>query len=210
MRLLSESAADSALQIVTRPAAPAPPPSFRTYNRTTMVDEAAAEEQFLESTPWANPRHPSHQESRYAPGPPRLASYQTPAGQRRIVDLNATNGSASTIEANSNPHSSTVHNINGRLAESESPVLQRKYPIDLPAYETSSSLARHVGVLGREPYRMMSSPAQQHNETHPDEQRWGGMRPLNAPGVPSGPSGPGRAPLAQRNGLGIGSGLFGR
>ncbi|KAF2132754.1 hypothetical protein P153DRAFT_172861 [Dothidotthia symphoricarpi CBS 119687] len=196
-----------AMKIATRPAAPAPPPSFRTYNRTTTADEAAAEEQFLESTPWANPRHPSHQESRYAPGPSRLPNYQTPAGQRRIVDLNATNGSASTIEANSNPHSSTVHNINGRLAESESPVLQRKYPNDLPAYEPSTSLPRHVGVLGREAYGMMSSHTPQHLEAHTDEQRWGGVRPLNTPDVPPGP---GRAPMPQRNGLGIGSGLFGR
>jgi hypothetical protein len=71
---------------------PAPPPSLRTYNQRTTADEVAAEEQFLESTPWANPRHPSHlearsqHESRFAPGQSRVPSYQTPAGQRRIVE----------------------------------------------------------------------------------------------------------------------------
>ncbi|KAF2831637.1 hypothetical protein CC86DRAFT_378434 [Ophiobolus disseminans] len=185
-----------AMKIATRPA---PPPSFRTYNRTTTADEAAAEEQFLESTPWANPRHPSHQEARYGPGPSRVPSYQTPAGQRRVVDLTAPNGSASTIEAHSNPPSSNAHNTNGRIGESESPVLQMK---------------RHP----TEQYAMMSSPAAQQLETPPDDQRWG-PRPMNqGPPVPSGPPGAGRpdaarVPMTQRNGLGavsVGNGLFGR
>jgi len=192
----TELAADSALQIATRPA---PPPSFRTYNRTTTADEAAAEEQFLESTPWANPRHPSHQEARYGPGPSRVPSYQTPAGQRRIVDLTAPNGSASTIEAHSNPPSSNAHTTNGRIGESESPVLQMK---------------RHPN----EQYTVLSSPAAQQLGTPPDDQggqRWG-TRPMN-----QGPPGPlgasradaARAPMTQSSGLGavsVGSGLFGR
>jgi hypothetical protein len=213
-----ELAADSALQIATR--APAPPPSFRTYNRTTTADEAAAEEQFLESTPWANPRHPSHQESRYPPGSSRVPSYQTPAGQRRMVDLTAPNGSASTIEANSNPPS--AQNTNGIPGESESPVLQMKRaPTDRVAYsETPGAGNRNLGILGRETYSMMSSPAAVlHMDAHREQggQHWGGnnIQPPNAavPGPPGGGRPDARAPLTQRSGLGtisVGSGLFGR
>ncbi|CAN9135566.1 unnamed protein product [Alternaria alternata] len=193
--------------------------------RTTTADEAAAEEQFLESTPWANPRHPSHQESRYPPGPSRVPSYQTPAGQRRMVDLSAPNGSASTIEANSNPPSSNAHNANGLLGEAESPVLHMKRaPIDHAAYaETPGSDPRNnMGVLSRETYGMMSSPAAQHMDIPQGQggQRWGSsMRPINAepnvaPGLPgAGQPDAARASLTQRSGLGtvsVGNGLFGR
>ncbi|KAH7086981.1 Sds3-like-domain-containing protein [Paraphoma chrysanthemicola] len=209
-----------AMKIATRAA---PPPSFRTYNRTTTADEAAAEEQFLESTPWANPRHPSHQEARFGPGPARMPSYQTPAGQRRVVDLTAPNGSASTIEANSNPPSSNAHTTNGRLGESESPVLQMKrHPAEQLAYtESPASHPRNLGIMGRDSYAILSSPAAQHMDSPRDDQRWGGgMRPVHsgASTTPSGPGGPGRADSArvsmtQRSGLGtvsVGTGLFGR
>ncbi|KAI0619473.1 Sds3 multi-domain protein [Pyrenophora tritici-repentis] len=213
-----------AMKIATR--VPVPPPSFRTYNRTTTADEVAAEEQFIESTPWANPRHPSHQEGRYPPGPSRLPSYQTPAGQRRMVDLTAPNGSASTIEANSNPPSSNTHN-HGMLGDADSPVMQMKRASDHSNYaDGPGSDPRNMSVLSRETYGMMSSPAAQHMDI-PHEQggpRWVGnnMRPLNAgsnPPPPSGPPGAGsrpdaaRPPLPQRSGLGtisVGSGLFGR
>lgn len=168
--------------------APAPPPSFRTYNRLSTADEAAAAEDFMESTPWANPRHPSHQAV-----PTRVPSYQTPAGQRRMVDLSAPNGSGSTIEANSNPPSSHAHNANGRLGESESPVLQMKrHPMDHTAYgETPGSHARNLGILGRETYPILSSPAQ-HGESGPRTDAV-------------------RVPFAQRNStVSVGSGLFGR
>ncbi|KAH7379213.1 Sds3-like-domain-containing protein [Phaeosphaeria sp. MPI-PUGE-AT-0046c] len=207
-----------AMKIATRPA---PPPSFRTYNRTTTADEVAAENQFLESTPWANPRHPSHQEARY--GPSRVPAYQTPAGQRRVVDLTAPNGSASTIEATSNPPSANAPNSHGRMGESESPVLQMKrHPAHQAAYtETPGSNPRNVGVLGRESYAMLSSPAAQHMEAPLDEQggqRWGGnMRPMLATpnATAAGPPGPGRpdstrVPMTHRNGIGVGDGLFGR
>lgn len=213
-------AADSTLQIATRPTLPAPPPSFRTYNQRTTADEVAAESEFLESTPWANPRHPSHQEtrsqqeSRFAPGPSRVPSYQTPAGQRRVVDLNAPNGSASTIEANSNPPSSNAHNTKGRIEESESPVMQMKRPpTEYAAYtDTPGAHPRSMGVLGRETYGIMSSPAAQHAEPQlhePPTQRWGVSS--GSPAMPPGPPG-GRAPLTQRSGLGmsVGGGIFGR
>ncbi|KAF2850681.1 hypothetical protein T440DRAFT_517986 [Plenodomus tracheiphilus IPT5] len=213
-----------AMKIATR--VPPPPPSFRTYNRLSTADEAAAEEQFLQSTPWANPRHPSHQDTRFPADPSRISSYQTPAGQRRMVDLTAPNGSASTIEANSNPPSSNAHNLNGRISESESPVLQvKRPPTEHIAYaETPGTNPRSLGMHSREPYGIMSSPAASHAELS-DEQgghRWvaGGMRPLHAgpPTALSSSSGAGRPdgvrpPITQRNGLGtisVGNTLFGR
>lgn len=209
-----------AMKIATRPTLPAPPPSFRTYNQRNTADEVAAESEFLESTPWANPRHPSHletrsqQESRFAPGSSRVASYQTPAGQRRIVDMNAPNGSASTIEANSNPPSSNAHNTNGRIGESESPVMQMKRPpTEYTSYgDTPGSHPRNMGILGRETYGILSSPAAQHAEPslpEPSTQRWGVAS--GSPALPSGPPGA-RAPLTQRSGLGmsVGGGIFGR
>lgn len=213
-----------AMKIATR--VPAPPPSFRTYNRLSTADEAAAEEQFLQSTPWANPRHPSHQDTRFPADPSRISSYQTPAGQRRMADLTATNGSASTIEANSNPPSSNTHNLNGRVSESESPVLHMKRPpIDHSAYaDTAGANPRSLGILGREAYGVMSSPAAPHSEL-PDEHsghRWvaGGLRPLNAgpPTAPPNTLGTGRPDgsrpsMTQHTGLGtisVGSTLFGR
>ncbi|KAF2682354.1 hypothetical protein K458DRAFT_419754 [Lentithecium fluviatile CBS 122367] len=200
-----------AMKIATRPAAP--PPYIRpAYGRTSTADEAAAEEQFLERTPWANPQHPAHQQSHYgvAPGPPRVPSYQTPIGQRR---LDAPNGSASTIEANSNPPSSGLH-TNGRIVESESPVLQMKrHPSEHHAYaETPGSLPRNSSHYAN------PSPLGPHTEPPSDEHppRWSGMRQA----VGSGSSIPGRpdsarAPLTQRSGLGpvsvgSGNGLFNR
>ncbi|PVH98177.1 hypothetical protein DM02DRAFT_494957, partial [Periconia macrospinosa] len=126
-----------AMKIATRPAAPPPPVSYvrPTYGRTSTADEAAAEEQFLERTPWANPQHPAHQQSHYnnASGPssssraPAAQNYHTPIVQRRF---DPPNGSASTIEAHSNPPSSGLQpNSNGnggRVTDSESPVLQMK------------------------------------------------------------------------------------
>ncbi|KAJ4296180.1 hypothetical protein N0V90_006224 [Kalmusia sp. IMI 367209] len=51
-----------AMKIVTRPAV-APAYVRPSYGRTSTADEAAAEEQFIERTPWANPQHPAHQQS---------------------------------------------------------------------------------------------------------------------------------------------------
>ena len=73
----------------------------------------AAEERFLEQNPWANPQHPAHHQQhhtvqRQISNLSRPASpFSTPVGQRRIVDLNMPQGSASTItELQSGPSSS--------------------------------------------------------------------------------------------------------
>ncbi|KAF2636687.1 hypothetical protein P280DRAFT_409027 [Massarina eburnea CBS 473.64] len=209
-----------AMKIPTRPAAVPVPPYVRpAYGRTSTADEAAAEGEFIENTPWANPQHPSHL-ARYGagPGPSRAPNYHTPIGQRQIQ---APNGSASTIEAvNSNPHSSSnPHMNNGRMSESESPVLQMKrHPMmDHPYADTPGSLPRNMSNLARDPYAM-SSPAgpSQADHQHPDDQanRWGGMRPT-PPSMPGRPDSS-RVPMAaQRAGLGTvsvgsGNGLFGR
>jgi hypothetical protein len=80
------------------------------YLDTARVDRSLAEEQFLEQTPWANPQHPvhahGHMNNFHAQGGP--LNLTTPAGQRRFVDANATNGSASTIEMMSNPPSAAA------------------------------------------------------------------------------------------------------
>ncbi|KAF2106651.1 Sds3-like-domain-containing protein [Lophiotrema nucula] len=221
-----------AMKITTR-TVPVPVSAPVAYVRT--VDEAAAEEQFIERTPWANPQHPAHQQSHYASGPGRIPSqtYQTPAGQRRAVDVHAPNGSASTIEVNSNPPSSAAatgyaNATTGRIIDSESPVLQMKRnPSDLPPQsETPGSFYRNFSAHGRDPHtgnaHVLSSPAAGHVEPQFDEQRWrsNGIRPLNANSVPptsSMPNGPdaARIPLGQRGSLGAvsvgsGNGLFGR
>lgn len=143
-----------------------------------------------------------------------------------MVDLTAPNGSASTIEANSNPPSSNAHHTNGLLGDAESPVLHMKRaPADHSAYGDGpgSDPRGNMGVLSRETYGMMSSPAAQHMDLPHEHggQRWvgGGMRPMNSAPNPA-PGQPGsarpdaaRAPIPQRNGLGtisVGSGLFGR
>ncbi|KAI9367359.1 Sds3-like-domain-containing protein [Aspergillus egyptiacus] len=72
------------------------------------VYPTSAEEAFLEHTPWANPQHPIHQHQHQSHRPhnrtldnPRAPAFATPAGQLRMVDVNAPNGSASTIAENS-------------------------------------------------------------------------------------------------------------
>ncbi|EFW22164.1 hypothetical protein D8B26_001116 [Coccidioides posadasii str. Silveira] len=77
----------------------------------------AAEEEFLEQTPWANPQHPIHEQYRQQMHQERVSDHQrfpnsfsTPAAQQRVVDLNAPNGSASTIpEHPSAPNSSAAN-----------------------------------------------------------------------------------------------------
>ncbi|KAL4872197.1 hypothetical protein BDV12DRAFT_193643 [Aspergillus spectabilis] len=67
----------------------------------------SAEEAFLEQTPWANPQHPIHQHQHLHRSQNRVLdssrapTFATPAGQMRMVDVNAPNGSASTIAENS-------------------------------------------------------------------------------------------------------------
>ncbi|KAF2750848.1 hypothetical protein M011DRAFT_396191 [Sporormia fimetaria CBS 119925] len=211
-----------AMKITTRPP-PQPVPHLRSYTRNTTADEVAAEEQFIEKTPWANPHHPAHQHQHYgaamvAARPPNH-QYQTPAGQRRMVDIHAPNGSASTIDALSNPPSSAnapPAQINGRMGESISPVLQmRRNPSDhMPYNETPGSMPRQFAGMTRDPYsgnaHVLSSPA---GGMRPEEHQGPRWTPIN--GAPPMPPDARQGPLTQRNGIGpvnVGSnaGLFGR
>jgi len=92
--------------------------------QAVRAEDAAAEEQFLEKTPWANPYHPIHQKalmlerqasatgmSEVPPSRPG-ARVETPAVQRRVADLHYAStpavdamgpGSASTIAASDPP-----------------------------------------------------------------------------------------------------------
>ncbi|KAL2000937.1 hypothetical protein VTN02DRAFT_2453 [Thermoascus thermophilus] len=70
----------------------------------STMPRTAAEEAFLEQTPWANPQHPIHQQQsqqRQQQGrmseQSRASAFTTPAAQKRVVNINAPNGSASTI-----------------------------------------------------------------------------------------------------------------
>lgn len=97
------------------------------------MSRPAAEEQFLEQNPWANPQHPIHQQhlgrlSRQVSDPTRAADMTaTPVNQRSTVDLNRPGDSASTIpEQPSGPASSALATPSGH-PESLPP------PVDLTA-----------------------------------------------------------------------------
>jgi hypothetical protein len=212
-------------QIKTRPPVVQPITYVRPYARDTRADEAAAEEQFIEKNPWANPQHPAHQQPPYAVamGGSRAPNqtYQTPAGQRRIVDIHAPNGSASTIDALSNPPSSTAGAglpNNGRMAESISPVMQMKRnPSDHLQYaETPGSLPRNLAGMIRDPYtnasHVLSSPV---GESRPGDHHGAAWAAMNAGAQPLPPNVGRQIPMTQRSSLGAvtmsnGSTLFGR
>lgn len=90
---------------------------------SSNVFRTAAEEAFLEQTPWANPQHPIHQQqpqqNQYsqqhrpqgrAYDSAQPSSFATPAAQKRVVDVNAPNGSASTIPENVSAANSSANN----------------------------------------------------------------------------------------------------
>jgi hypothetical protein len=82
----------------------------------SAMPRTAAEEAFLEQTPWANPQHPIHQQSSQqrqqsrVSEQARMPSYTTPAGQKRVVDIHAPNGSASTIADHQSAANSSAAN----------------------------------------------------------------------------------------------------
>lgn len=133
---------------------------MRPYNEPSRADRAAAEEQFLEQTPWANPHHPVHQHNHFHGNPssqPRVASglFATPAGQRRVVDIHAPNGSASTIEIASNPPSSAAH---GQVHEP----MHHRDDADSPVAYLKRSSARPDSIHDNH-YSTSDIPASQNN-----------------------------------------------
>ncbi|KAF2009785.1 hypothetical protein BU24DRAFT_427802 [Aaosphaeria arxii CBS 175.79] len=210
-----------AMKITPRPSATQTLPYVRSMHRSATADEAAAEEQFIERTPWANPQHPAHQQTHYQvaiAATPRQSnqSFQTPAGQRRIVDIHAPNGSSSTIEIGSNPPSATAHA--GRAGESESPILQsKKHPGDHGAYSEVPGLHARIPseALG-DSYTInahpRSSPAaivEPVTDEHGSRWHTNNLRSLN----PVAPAGTARqVPVSQKGSLGAinAQPLFGR
>lgn len=90
------------------------PPRGAVSAMSSNIFRTAAEEAFLEQTPWANPQHPIHQQQpqhqysqQHRPPP---SSFATPAAQKRVVDINAPNGSASTIPENMSAANSSANN----------------------------------------------------------------------------------------------------
>lgn len=82
---------------------------------SSNVFRTAAEEAFLEQTPWANPQHPIHQQQQMPQAThsqvfERAPPFTTPAAQKRVVDINAPNGSASTIPENASAANSSTNN----------------------------------------------------------------------------------------------------
>lgn len=88
---------------------------------SSNVFRTAAEEAFLEQTPWANPQHPIHHQQshhhysqQHRPQGQTFdvshASFATPAAQKQVVDVNAPNGSASTIAENISAANSSANN----------------------------------------------------------------------------------------------------
>lgn len=98
------------------------PPRGAMSAMSSNIFRTAAEEAFLEQTPWANPQHPIHQQqaqNQYSQPhrpqgrpfePPQASSFVTPAAQKRVVDVNAPNGSASTIPENASAANSSANN----------------------------------------------------------------------------------------------------
>ena len=72
----------------------------------------SAEEQFLEQTPWANPRHPVHNRFNRQISDQQSSGtiFATPANQKSAIDSNAANGSASTIPENLSAQASSALN----------------------------------------------------------------------------------------------------
>jgi len=105
---------------------------------TSSISQPAAEEQFLEQNPWANPQHPVHRQrlqlSRQLSNQSTSnESIITPA-QQRGVDTGAPVGSASTIvESTSGQVSSAINTPHGDQAE------LRNGPATQPSYRLHSS-----------------------------------------------------------------------
>lgn len=91
-----------------------------TFN--TTISAPAAEEQFLEQTPWANPQHPIHRLGISRQGS-LTESYNTPMNQQRINTTQA--GSASTIPENPSAQASSALNTPHDLLSSQAKAEQQ-------------------------------------------------------------------------------------
>lgn len=104
------------------------------FTEPTLADRAAAEEQFLQQTPWANPQHPQNHAIYLDHRPPSDSPenpYKTPAVAQRIPDVHGLNGSASTIGVASNLSSlATGTSLHQNHADLEDSVVTRSSPLN--------------------------------------------------------------------------------
>ncbi|KAL4911858.1 transcriptional regulatory protein Dep1 [Aspergillus aurantiobrunneus] len=107
---LDEDLEKMGISFETKAAAPQHQPTISRPPMSSISNayHTSAEEAFLEQTPWANPQHPIHQHQHLSHRSQnrimensRAPAFATPAGQMRMVDFSAPNGSASTIAENS-------------------------------------------------------------------------------------------------------------
>ncbi|KAJ9207451.1 hypothetical protein DTO021D3_7530 [Paecilomyces variotii] len=149
----------------------------------SAMARTAAEEAFLEQTPWANPQHPVHQQPSQqkqqskASEQARMPSYTTPASQKRVVDIHAPNGSASTIA----DHQSAANSSAANTPYGTEQELRQQGHFSNPDYD---SLDRKSG------FRSLSSSPLDVRKPHPH---------ANAPD--SGPRNVGYSPPSARLGL---------
>ena len=108
------------------------------------ANDVVAEEKFLQSTPWANPNHPVHQQAVGLGRPPAAQlprdALRTPAPQRWLVDQpHGLGGSASTIGAASDPSFSMLQKDVERPASQNVTVVEDSSPFD----QRQQSLTRY-------------------------------------------------------------------
>ena len=112
----------------------------------------AAEEQFLEQTPWANPQHPLHQrvnpaQRQISQGARPFSPFSTPASRRPLADPDAANGSASTIAVLHSTQGSSV----APTPMTVEPVVPHQQSVGMP-FESNRTPGSPARRNGRAPY----------------------------------------------------------
>lgn len=223
MRLCTPARANMAqLHIRQRQSLPNP------FTEGVRIDRTAAEAEraFIEQTPWANPQHPAHQgqfgsiptpQGRH-PSNPLI----TPATQRRPVESQALQGSASTIDLVSNPPSSaaghggnSVERTRQTMPDEESPVLARRVPSHTQPSHPSTAEQQHRQGRRTPVPQQKFVPGDDHPFSSPPaaiaKSHWSSAGPTSNPTEPSrAPFGPRNTPLSVAAAAGGGSGAFGR
>ncbi|KAJ5286842.1 hypothetical protein N7478_002528 [Penicillium angulare] len=164
------------------------PPRGTMPAMSSNIYRTAAEEAFLEQTPWANPQHPIHQQQpqhqysqHHRPQAqanpyevPQSSSYATPAAQRRVVDINAPNGSASTIPENASAANSSANNT--PYGTEQDPRHQTQTSFHNPDYDIErksgfrSQSSSPLDVRKAHPHSVLERRSPMHNSLsrHPD------------------------------------------
>ncbi|KAF7713885.1 Uncharacterized protein PECH_006739 [Penicillium ucsense] len=141
---------------------------------SSSIFRTAAEEAFLEQTPWANPQHPIHQQQPqhiYSQHHrPPISSFATPAAQKRVVDINAPNGSASTIPENMSAANSSANNTPYGIEQD--PRHHPHGPFRNPDYD----MEHKSGLRSQSSSPLDVRKAQPHS-VHPKERRSPGLDP---------------------------------